>query len=365
MKHSFFLPAIFLVALGLGCSLWMDFYFCSLGLLIVLTILISNEHSHMRFLIRQKDLAELNNAHLRAEIFDKERRLRQMRQLTEDVETAIILATPEGYIEWCNRMASLMLGLKPTRLPDSVMQAIREHRNDVDGMALSATLVRVEGNRRIIVALKDIHQQMERQKMEAWQQLIRVLVHEIRNSITPIISVCQQIQAPATDLNREELSYGMSIIDRRCRSLMSFIENYQQLSYLKPPHKQPFPVTELMTDLQGMYPFCHFSISPDDLTLTADRAQIEQVLINLIKNAQEANASSVLLEASAQGITVSDNGQGIPSAVKQNIFKPFFTTKAQGTGIGLNLCQQIILQHGGQLTVESQEGEGTTFIIKL
>ena len=206
---------------------------------------------------------------------------------------------------------------------------------------------------------------MERQKIEAWQQLIRVLIHEIRNSITPIISVCQQIQEPAVPLDKDDLNTSIRIVERRCRTLMEFMDNYQQLSYLKPPHKHPFPVSDLMTDLQAMYPICHFNVSPADLMLTADRAQIEQVLINLVKNAQEANATSIQLEASDQTITVSDNGQGIPPAILEEIFKPFYTTKTKGTGIGLSLCRQIILQHDGVLTVESQEGKGTTFCIKL
>lgn len=365
MKHFCFILSIFLVALSLGSSLWLGMPFCSIGLLILLAILIFMEYRHTQSLNKQKDLMYRENARLRARIIDNERQLHQMRQLTEDVETAIIIVTLKGHVEWSNQMARLMLGLDLAMLPDSIMQAIQEHRDEVDGMALSATLIRIEGKRRIVVALKDIHRQMERQKIEAWQQLIRVLIHEIRNSITPIISVCQQIQEPAVPLDKDDLNTSIRIVERRCRTLMEFMDNYQQLSYLKPPHKHPFPVTDLMTDLQTMYPICHFNVSPADLMLTADRAQIEQVLINLVKNAQEANATSIQLEASDQTITVSDNGQGIPPAILEEIFKPFYTTKTKGTGIGLSLCRQIILQHDGVLTVESQEGKGTTFCIKL
>lgn len=365
MKHSFFILAIFLTALGLGGSLWRGMPFTSIGLAMLLVILILMEQRHMRSLYKQRDEVGKENARLRARILDNEKRLHRLRQLTEDVETAIILTTPNGHVEWCNKMARLMLGLDQDVLPASVMQAILEHRDEVDDMAISATLVRIEGRRRFVVALKDIHQQMERQKMEAWQQLIRVLIHEIRNSITPIISICQQLQSPADGIGTEEFGMGMELIERRCRTLMEFMESYRQLSYLKSPHKEPFPVADLMSDLQTMFPFCHVSVSPADLRLEADRTQIEQVLINLVKNAQEANATSVLLEASPQGISVSDNGQGIPPSVRDDIFKPFFTTKAQGSGIGLSLCRQIILQHDGMLSVESQEGKGTTFTIKL
>ncbi|MBQ7180751.1 MAG: ATP-binding protein, partial [Bacteroidaceae bacterium] len=323
MKHFFFILSILLVALSLGSSIWMGMPFCSIGLLILLVVLIFMEYSHTQSLRKQKDIVERDNARLRAHIVDNERQLHQMRQLTEDVETAIIVVTPSGHVEWSNQMARLMLGLDLDVLPESIMQAMRERRDEVDGMALSATLIRIEGRRRIVLALKDIHQQMERQKMEAWQQLIRVLIHEIRNSITPIISICQQIQAPDVALEKEDLSISMRLVERRCRTLMEFMENYRQLSYLKPPHKQPFPVAELMTDLQAMYPICHFNVSPTGLMLTADRTQIEQVLINLVKNALEANATSIQLEASNQGITVSDNGQGIPPAVLEEIFKPF------------------------------------------
>lgn len=195
---------------------------------------------------------------------------------------------------------------------------------------------------------------MQRQEMEAWQQLIRVLTHEIMNSLTPIISISETL----TDEHE-----AFAIINRRSHALLDFVESYRQLTRIKTPERTTFPVNELFEHITGLYP----QVKTQGVgQLTADRSQLEQVLINLVRNACESGATEVLLSANGEGeIRVKDNGCGMPPDVLEHAFIPFFTTKPSGTGIGLALCRQIILKHGGTIRVDSQEGKGTTFTITL
>ena len=365
MRHLLSIFAILLAVCALAASLHYGLVFCTLGSALVLTALLAGEYRYWQSLCRQQALAEQENRQLHNAILENKRQLERMRQLTEDIETALVIITPRGHIEWSNQTARLMLGEDTALMPKNIMEAISEQRDETEGMALSATYIRTDGHPRIIVAMKDIHRQMERQKMEAWQQLIRVVTHEIRNSITPITTICQQIRQPACNMEPKDITTGIEVIERRCRSLMEFMESYRHLTRLKMPDKSVFPAHELLSDLAALHPRCTFTVEPDGLTLNADRGQLEQVLINLIRNAEEVGATQIQLKATPRGLTVKDNGHGMSPQVQKDIFTPFYTTKAGGSGTGLILCRQIILQHGGLITVESSEGEGTSFHITL
>ena len=194
--------------------------------------------------------------------------------------------------------------------------------------------------------------------MEAWQQLIRVLTHEIMNSLTPIISISETL----TDENE-----AFAVINRRCHSLLNFVESYRQLTRIKAPERTTFPVSDLFAHIKVLFPKVVTLLDGKTVEpqLTADRSQLEQVLINLIKNAYESRATKVEVSASDSEIRVKDNGSGMSPDILEHAFIPFFTTKPTGTGIGLSLCRQIILKHGGTITIDSHKGCGTTFIIKL
>ena len=305
---------------------------------------------------------EKENERLHTRLADAERQLQYLRQLTENVDTGLFVCTTDGRIDWMNHAAKKLTA--GTSLPPHILQAIADHAEVVDGCALSTVLLRIDGQRRLVVALKDVSMLMQRQEMEAWQQLIRVLTHEIMNSLTPIISISETL------VNENE---AFAVINRRCHSLLDFVESYRQLTRIKAPERTTFPVSELFEHITGLYPQVH---TQGGGQLTADRSQLEQVLINLVKNAYESGATKVELTMlqlpSLQGgvwggssIRVKDNGCGMSPDVLEHAFIPFFTTKSTGSGIGLSLCRQIILKHGGTITVESEEGEGTTFTIKL
>ena len=216
---------------------------------------------------------------------------------------------------------------------------------------------------------------LEHNEMAAWQKLIRVLTHEIMNSLTPIISLSETLSEREVD----ERSYavmrqGMLTIHRRSKGLLEFVENYRRLTRLPAPVRRPVSLCELLQDLRKLFPedYIHIHLPEADRTLQIDRAQVEQVLINLLKNAREACArrEQPCIEVRVQPaqswqclLTVSDNGEGILPEVVDKVFVPFFTTKPGGQGIGLSLCKQIMNRHGGNITVQSTVGKGTCFTL--
>ena len=379
---------------------------------------------------------EKENEKLHIRLAEAERQLQYLRQLTENVDTALFVCSTDGRIDWMNHagektlyglspnpspvregnFAREGLGERPGNLPPHILSAIAEHKEVVDGCALSTVMLRIDGHRRLIVALKDVSMLMQRQEMEAWQQLIRVLTHEIMNSLTPIISISETLAGSLPQGGGQE---GAAVINRRCHALLDFVESYRQLTRIKAPERTTFPIADLFAHIKALFPKLKTpsnsplkgeedppqpslkgreKVSPlregrggsaGSALLYADRAQLEQVLINLIKNAYESGATEVELTAPSNSKTLSnspskgenslplregwggsvicvrDNGCGMSPDVLEHAFIPFFTTKPSGTGIGLSLCRQIIMKHGGSITIDSQEGRGTTFTIKL
>ena len=350
----------------------------AIGLLLLgLCISLYNRISRLRYSYRE---TERDNKALRNKLTESERQMQYLQQLTENVDTALFVCSTDGRIDWMNhagrkilssltRQGESLLGVG-LFLPSPIHQAIADHAEVVNGCALSTVLLRIDGHRRMVVAMKDVSMLMQRQEMEAWQQLIRVLTHEIMNSLTPIISISETLAESLPQGGGQE---GASVINRRCHALLDFVESYRQLTRIKQPERTTFPVSELFEHISTLYPQVQ---TKGDGLLTADRSQLEQVLINLIKNAIESGATEVSLTAqplpSPSGgdgtdtaIHVSDNGAGMTPDVLAHAFVPFYTTKPSGTGIGLSLCRQIILKHGGHISVNSQPGLGTTFTITL
>ena len=223
---------------------------------------------------------------------------------------------------------------------------------------------------------------MTEAETEAWQKLIRVLTHEIMNSIAPIISLSETMaeRAQCKDISEKDYALmreAMISIHRRSKGLLEFVENYRKITRIPNPIRDFFSVQELFQGIRGILPPSDvpvsYAVSPDDMRIYADRSMIEQVLINLIKNATEACegvvSPQVKVEASyLQGkvvISVSDNGQGIVPEAIDRLFVPFFTTKPGGSGIGLSLSRQIMNRHNGSIAVVSEPGQGAVFTIRF
>ncbi len=218
---------------------------------------------------------------------------------------------------------------------------------------------------------------IERNEVESWQKLIRVLNHEIMNSITPILSLSETLsEREADEKNYAVMQQAMQTIHRRSKGLLEFVENYRKLTRIPAPVIEPVSSRELFWNLRQLFPeeFIDIKVPKRDYILSADKAQLEQVMINLIKNAVEAceNQDDPKIEVEIRRsedkghtIEVRDNGCGIvPSAIDE-VFVPFYTTKPKGSGIGLSLCRQIISNHGGKISAESSESAGTIFKVTL
>jgi signal transduction histidine kinase len=245
----------------------------------------------------------------------------------------------------------------------------------------------------MLVAMQNIQFELEEEEMKSWQNLIRVLTHEIMNSITPIASLAstafgllkdnQECEVPET-VNEVmgDVREAVDTIEKRSKGLLTFIENYRKLTRIPKPDFKIVPVKDLFERVEQLIKdqielkSIRFAtqIDPESLTITADAGLIEQVLINLCKNAVEAVDGGIRpkikLKAETDGrgnsvIKVVDNGKGISEEVAEKIFIPFFTTKQQGSGIGLSLSRQIMRQHKGTLRVSSMPNERTVFKLRF
>jgi signal transduction histidine kinase len=261
-------------------------------------------------------------------------------------------------------------------------------------LTLQATELRIRGNTVKLITLQNIQTELQRQELEAWQNLTRVLRHEIMNSITPISSLTstlreildQELVKKGEDYElkaegAEDLRDGLQTIESRSKGLIKFIDAYREYTSLPQPKLNTVRVKELIEKVtQLLKPdFKKKNIQlvtkcdSEYLTVQADEEMIEQVLINLIKNAIEAADHSDLAKIEINGtytensviIEVTDNGPGIIPEAIDRIFVPFFTTKKTGSGIGLALSRQIMQMHNGSLTVVSNPDVKTTFTLRF
>lgn len=323
---------------------------------------------------------------LRTRILDEEVKHQYYEMLLNKVDTAVLVADRDNRIEWMNKAARELWG-HCALLPEEISTAVQENRqvahlqkgNATFDLSLSVTHIQLQGRTCRLISLKNIHGALEYKEMEAWQKLIRVLTHEIMNSITPIISLADTLnersqEHPDDARTRTYVQQGLQVIYRRGKGLLEFVENYRKLTRLPAPVRRPVAVRELLQDLQKLFSeeYIRIELPEADRILQIDRTQIEQVLINLIKNAKEACSRKehprievkMLPALSWQClITVSDNGEGILPEVQDKIFVPFFTTKPSGSGIGLSLCKQVMNRHGGNITVQSAVGKGSCFTL--
>ncbi len=260
-------------------------------------------------------------------------------------------------------------------------------------LSIYATEFLMHGEKYLLVSLQDIHPELEQKEVESWQMLIKVLTHEIMNSITPISSLASTVQdilkeylmkldsyseEEADDL--KNISSAIATIEKRSKGLLNFVDIYRNLTRIPKPHFRYFPVADLFNRNIGLMEekFNEFNIKvstmvfPADLKLLADPDLLDQVLINLLLNAKDAVKNSedpqIILMASVNlnnrtVLDVVDSGTGISHDVIDKIFMPFFTSKKSGSGIGLSLSRQIMQMHKGSLSVRSQIGQGSTFTL--
>ena len=213
--------------------------------------------------------------------------------------------------------------------------------------------------------MKNIHSVLDSQETEAWQKLIRVLTHEIMNSITPVTSLSELLEHQIEDFDgneeeRAEIRRMLQTIRRRGDGLIRFVNSYREVSHLPQPLLKIYTSQELLTGVvRLMYREpndLHLILPPKGQRLMADKDLIEQVLINI-------RISAGLSSGERPYIRIEDNGTGIEQEVLDRIFIPFFTTKPTGSGIGLTISRQIMHLHRGTITVSSEPGKGSIFTL--
>jgi two-component system nitrogen regulation sensor histidine kinase NtrY len=337
---------------------------------------------------------------------EKEANLQYLNTIVQHIGTGLITFDSTGQVNLINNAALRMLGIyrlhqlnelkdKHPRLFDllsNLNSGVRElYRTPSDQpLALQGAAIQMRGMWVRIVVLQNIQTELQQQEVESWQNLTRVLRHEIMNSMTPIVSlvgtmrliVNEDIEKSTTDQEAvNDLKEALQTLEKRSKGMMQFVNAYRDFTTLPKPVFASVSVTELLqevvqllqTDLTASGVLWKLTVKPENLSFKVDAAQIQQVLINLIKNASESFSSQAdrLITINAYHtdnltiIDIEDNGDGIEPEAVENIFIPFYTTKKTGSGIGLSLSRQILQQHNGQLTVASEVGKGTVFTLTI
>ncbi|GGG09302.1 sensor histidine kinase [Dokdonia pacifica] len=270
------------------------------------------------------------------------------------------------------------------RAPDSISIALK---NESIKILISDTVFQVEEEAFKLIVIQNIDDTLNKNESESWKKLLSVMTHEIMNSIAPISSLADTLhqnlqvalQEPeSTQLELEDLNSGIKTIKNRSEGLLQFAKTYRSLNKVTSLNLERIRVSELFNNIQLLMEpsikakniAIDFKVATPKLELDIDTHLIEQVLINLLLNAvdacKEIENAKIIVEAAQNSnrdivIRVFDNGSGIPKDILENVFVPFFTSKATGSGIGLSLCKQIMLLHKGKIIVKSIEGEGSVF----
>ncbi len=380
---------------------------------------IRNEDSTLSFPVesKNKSLRELyrsmNRVNQQIQQLKIENRQQEQyfERLIEHLATGIITFNRKGFILHANSAAKRLLSTdilthiqQLERINLKLFQAISNIKpleqklisvptslGDIQ-LSLKATALKTNDEEMVILSVQDIRNELDEKELDSWLKLIRVLMHEIMNSLTPITSLSESLvhifsrngqpvrSEELTDSTISRTLNGLNVIQEQGKGLMSFVESYRRLTRIPEPDKRKFSVENLLERVRILYKSLEKSdtvkldctLSDPGMELYADENLISQVLINLLKNALEANednpTASISIRAGYDNdqhpeLCVSDNGPGIPEQHLEEIFVPFFTTRKDGSGIGLSISRQIMRAHRGTLKVRSRPGQETTFCL--
>ncbi|MCK9211491.1 MAG: ATP-binding protein [Ignavibacteriaceae bacterium] len=341
--------------------------------------------------------------------FEKEENLRYLQTIVEHVGIGLIVFDAKGSVELLNKAAKKILKL--THLQN--ISTLDEKHNgfgqflfqlnakkhttfklfnngETIQLMVQSTWFRMKDQNLRLISFYNIQSELEEKEIEAWQKLIRVLTHEIMNSITPISSLASTAagliknsdQEKINKESLEDIENALTTIHRRSDGLTLFINKFRDLSKIPKPNFQTISVPELFYRVRLLTGQLisssniqlSVSVKPENLEIIADPDLIEHVLINLVNNAvhalreTESGIIQLTAEINERGravLKVIDNGCGISEDVLDKVFVPFFTTKQEGSGIGLSISQSIIRAHGGSIWVQSKPNKGTVFTLRL
>lgn len=342
---------------------------------------------------------------------EKETQFQYLQQMLELVDTGILsYETESGEVGWMNdslkkilqipylksihalakRNEPLYRQLMQLKPGKSIVVDVRQSNPPLKVM-VSVTAFETDHKRYQLIAFQNVHAALDENESIAWQRLLSVLTHEIMNSVAPISSLADTLQsrmgASGTTLHNgdgllEDLQAGIDTIRKRSEGLLRFTQVYRNLNKISQPHIKQVYIRDLFENMYHlMAPMLEqkkieleIVLKEPDLVQELDSNLVEQVLINLIVNAvdavKEQEHPRIVLSAGQQPdhatwIRVTDNGSGMDQEILDNIFIPFFTTKKNGSGIGLNLCKQVMRLHNGNIAVHSEEGKGSSFVLNF
>ena len=323
-----------------------------------------------------------------------------LQTLLDTVPAAVLVVDAKGGVQLVNRMAHGLLGQGAARLRElpllsattvAELDALAPGSHRIvclsDGRSLLASAAQfstADGGARRLIAMQRLAGDLDAVELKAWDDMARVLAHEMLNSLTPIASLSESLEALLRQGDRNaDVAAALETIRRRSQGLMSFVERYRIVVDVPEPQRQKLPLRALLADVERLIrpTLAEWGIQltsriePPELTVLGDRDLLEQALINILRNATEALAghsesearieiSSTLQEGLCH-IDVADNGPGLAPAAREQLFVPFFTTKPDGSGIGLSLARRIARRHGGQLQARANSPQGTVFRLSL
>lgn len=329
-----------------------------------------------------------------AEKADIRERERYFGTMLDHVQSGVIVIDGEK-IDYSNTVAKGFLGMAEIsslrqigRISPDLANAFREasemesrasfisERGTVQ-FSISACTARLHGKEVSIVTFNDITREMENNESESWTRLIRVLTHEIMNTVTPVASLSSALSQNLDSYSAEDIRSALGTIASSSESLISFVQSYRSLTHISAPVRKAFYLKDLVNDSVNIAKANWPSVNvlyrelSSDVILYADYGQMSQVLNNLIKNAVQAGAGNVSITASIDKreqtvIDIANDGEPISASGQEQLFVPFYTTKgSSGTGVGLSLCRQIVRLNGGTIKLSSSTPEATVFTIVM
>ena len=329
-----------------------------------------------------------------AEKADIRERERYFGTMLDHVQSGVIVIDGEK-IDYSNTVAKGFLGMAEIsslrqigRISPDLANAFREasemesrasfisERGTVQ-FSISACTARLHGKEVSIVTFNDITREMENNESESWTRLIRVLTHEIMNTVTPVASLSSALSQNLDSYSAEEIRSALGTIASSSEGLISFVQSYRSLTHISAPVRKAFYLKDLVNDSVNIAKANWPSVNvlyrelSSDVILYADYGQMSQVLNNLIKNAVQAGAENVSITASIDKreqtvIDIANDGESISASGQEQLFVPFYTTKgSSGTGVGLSLCRQIVRLNGGTIKLSSSIPEATVFTIVM
>lgn len=327
----------------------------------------------------------------KAEVRERERYFGTM---LDHVQSGVIVIDGEK-IDYSNTVAKGFLGMAEIsslrqigRISPDLANAFREasemesrasfisERGTVQ-FSISACTARLHGKEVSIVTFNDITREMENNESESWTRLIRVLTHEIMNTVTPVASLSSALSQNLDSYSAEDIRSALGTIASSSEGLISFVQSYRSLTHISAPVRKAFYLKDLANDSVNIAKANWPSVNvlyrelSSDVILYADYGQMSQVLNNLIKNSVQAGAGNVSITASIDKreqtvIDIANDGEPISASGQEQLFVPFYTTKGtSGTGVGLSLCRQIVRLNGGTIKLSSSTQEATVFTIVM